>query len=171
MPSRKLDLLTYPAAVFAEVMASTLKRKFAWPGKRAIQIFCPGKINNNSSAGPRPFCSPSSFHSCAVSLFFRAELSKQRGKVGSIKRAQEADQAAGVYLPNAPTIGAPGLGHFSWIGQFERQHDDLDFWYFVPPRAPVPKTKRPSSSLQQKSSSVATLFESSAPPLDVLILS
>jgi hypothetical protein len=28
---------------------------------------------------------------------------------------------------------APGLGHFSWIGQFQRR-DDLDFWYCVPPK-------------------------------------
>ena len=49
LPTKKLDLLTYPAAVFAEVKASTPKQKFAWPRKRAIQIFCPGKINNNLS--------------------------------------------------------------------------------------------------------------------------
>jgi hypothetical protein len=36
---------------------------------------------------------------------------------------------------------APGLGHFSWIGQFQRR-DDLDFWYCVPPKQRKKRAQR-----------------------------
>jgi hypothetical protein len=57
---------------------------------------------------------------------------------------------------------APGLGHFSWIGQFQRR-DDLDFWYCVPPKQRKKRAQRLNPADAAPSSVVVS---SSAPFAD-----
>ena len=55
---------------------------------------------------------------------------------------------------------APGLGHFSWIGQFQRR-DDLDFWYWVPPK----QRKKRAQRLNPADAAPSSVVVSSSAPI------